>query len=152
MRTSRVLQHVLAATAGLSVYTAALADNCSGRVNNVAISAETIEVAEGHSMVVFAAYSITTSENSANNASGKCGGYAISTPDGKTRSVGVCARRTKDGDSWSDEWVLEPGAERGTWKQSGGTGVFAGKSWSGWWKPVSDDGKVFMGLWGGNCD
>jgi hypothetical protein len=103
-------------------------------------------------MVVFSSHSITSSDNSPNNAAGKCGGYAITTPDGKTRAVGVCARKTKDGDSWSDEWVMEPGAERGTWKQSGGTGVFAGKKWAGWWKPVHDDGKVFMGMWGGNCN
>ena len=152
MRIDKALQHALVAATGLGMYVVAHADNCTGRVNNVAISAETIEVAKGHTMAIFVSNSITTSENSANNAVGKCGGYAITTPDGKTRLVGVCARKTKDGDSWSDEWVLEPGAERGTWKQSGGTGVFAGKKWSGWWQPISDDGKVFMGKWGGDCN
>jgi len=128
------------------------ADNCSGRVNGVALYGDTIEVGKGHTMTVFESNNITTSDNSPNNAAGKCGGYAITTPDGKTRVVGVCARKTKDGDSWSDEWVLEPGAERGTWKQVGGTGVFAGKKWSGWWQPGFDDGKIFMGNWGGNCN
>jgi hypothetical protein len=35
---------------------------------------------------------------------------------------------------------------------SGGTGKLTGKHWSEWWQPVSDDGKTFMGTWGGNCD
>ena len=143
----------LLATTGLLLGPAIhAADTCSGRVNNVAISADTFEVPGGHKMVIFVANSIGTSDNSPINASGKCGGYAITTPDGKTRSVGVCTRRTKDGDSWSDEWVLEPGAERGKWRQFGGTGAFAGKTWSGWWQPVFDDGTRFMGNWGGNCN
>jgi len=124
---------------------------CNGRVNNVALTSDTIEVDKGHAVTYFVAHSITTSDNSINNAAGKCGGYFITTPDGKTRGVGVCARKSKDG-SFSDEWVIEPGAERGTWKMSGATGVFAGKHWEGWWQPVSDDGKVFMGTWGSNCD
>jgi hypothetical protein len=148
----KALQHALVAAAGLAVCSAAHADNCNGRVNNVAISAESIEVGKNHTLVVFSFYSITSSENSANNAAGKCGGYAVTTPDGKTRVVGACARKTKDGDSFSDEWVLEPGAARGTWKMSGGTGVFAGKQWSGWWQSVSDDGKMSTALWGGTCN
>ena len=137
---------------GMCVYAAAHAENCSGRVNNVAITGDSIEVSKGHSIAVFSSNSITTSENSINNTAGKCMGYALTTPDGKTRLVGVCARKNKDGDSWSDEWTLEPGAARGAWKMAGGTGVFSGKSWSGWWEPISDDGKVFMGRWGGNCN
>jgi hypothetical protein len=37
---------------------------------------------------------------------------AITTPDGKTKFVGVCVRKTKNVDSWADEWVWSPGAER----------------------------------------
>jgi len=149
---AKLIRCLAALCAGLICAGPVLADNCNGRVNGVALLSDTIEVAPGHTMAVFVSNNITTSDNSLNNAAGKCGGYAITTPDGKTRVVGVCARKTKDGDSWSDEWVLEPGAERGTWKQVGGTGVFAGKKWSGWWQPVFDDGKIFMGKWGGNCN
>ena len=137
---------------GQSAMPAWSADNCSGRINNVAISSEVIEVAKDHTMVIFSAHSISTSDNSLYNGAGKCGGYAITTPDGKTRMVGVCARKTKDGDTWSDEWVLEAGAEKGTWKQSGSTGALANKKSSGWWQPISDDGKLFMGRWGGSCN
>ena len=153
MEIVKVFRFGLLAVVGLFLYPSAhAADNCSGRVNNVAISADTFEISGGHKMMIFVAHSIGTSDNSPINASGKCGGYAITTPDGKTRLVGVCTRKSKDGDSWSDEWVLEPGADRGRWKQFGGTGAFAGKNWSGWWQPVYDDGTRFMGIWGGNCN
>ena len=153
MQIAKTFQLGLLVTLGSFNFSMAIAaDSCSGRVNGVNQYADTIEVAKGHTMTVFMSNNITTSDNSANNAAGKCGGYAITTPDGKTRVVGVCARKTKDGDSWSDEWVMEPGAQRGSWKLTGGTGVFAGKKWSGWWEPVMDDGKMFMGNWGGNCN
>ena len=139
-------------TCGLSAPTLSQADNCNGRFTNIGIQAETIEVAKGHSVTYFAARGSASSENSIHNGVGECGGYALSTPDGKLRMVGVCARKNEDGDSWSDEWGLEPGAQRGWWKQSGGTGVFAGKTSAGWWQVVVDDGKATMGTWGGNCN
>jgi len=72
-----------------------LAAPCNGRVNNVSLSADTIEVDKGHTVTYFVAHSIATSDNSINNTAGKCGGYFITTPDGKTRGVGVCARKSK---------------------------------------------------------
>jgi hypothetical protein len=152
MRIEKVLQLALLGAVGLSLYPAAYADNCSGRWSNVTVSSETIEVAKGHNVTYFHARGSTTSDNSAFNAVGACGGYALSMPDGKVRVVGVCARKTKDGDSQSDEWSMEPGAQRGVWRQSGGTGVFAGKTNSGWWQVLADDGKTSTGTWGGNCN
>ncbi|MCC7547923.1 MAG: hypothetical protein IT532_09160 [Burkholderiales bacterium] len=151
MRALDAFRHALLIAAGLTASSLALADTCSGRVNGVTETASTFQVEKGHTMTVFMNFNIGTSEDSVVNAAGRCGGYAITTPDGKTRVVGVCVRKASNGDSWADEWVLEPGAKRGTWKQIGGTGVFAGKNWSGWWEPISDDGKLFMGRWGGNC-
>ena len=152
MKFQKAFQLALIATAASISCSAARADNCTGRVNNVAIGAETVEVGNGHTLTIFSFYSITSSENSANNATGKCGGYALTTPDGKTRMVGACARKTKDGDSWSDEWAMEPGAQRGTWKLVGGTGVFSGMKASGWWQPLAEDGKMSTATWGGNCN
>lgn len=152
MKRVHALPFVFAIPAVLLISSAASADSCTGRVNGVSESASTFKVDNGHTMVVFTNFNIGTSEDSPLNSAGKCGGYAITTPDGKTKLVGVCVRKAKNGDSWADEWVLEPGAERGTWKQIGGTGVFAGKNWSGWWQPISDDGQLFMGKWGGNCN
>jgi hypothetical protein len=129
----------------------ALADNCNGRWTNVTQSTETIDLGNGHTLTIFSARGSSTSDNSAHVGVGQCGGYVLTTPDGKSRLGYACARKNKDGDSWSDFGGIEPGADRGTWKQSGGTGVFAGKNNSGWWQAVVDDGKTTTGIWGGNC-
>lgn len=126
-------------------------DNCNGNFSNVSVSAETLEVATGHTVTYFVSRGTTTSANSAFNGVGECGGYALATPDGKVRVAGVCTRKMKDGSSESDVFALEPGADRGTWKMVAGTGVFAGKSNSGWWQSVITDGKAELGIWGGNC-
>ena len=130
----------------------ALADNCNGNWSNVTVSAETLEVAKGHTVTYFVARGSTTSANSLFNGIGECGGYALATPDGKVRVAGICTRKMNDGASESDVFALEPGAERGTWKQIAGTGSLAGKSYSGWWKSVISDGKAEMGIWGGTCN
>jgi hypothetical protein len=129
-----------------------LADNCSGNWSNVTVSAETLEVAKGHTVTYFVARGSTTSANSAFNGVGECGGYALATPDGKVRVAGICTRKMNDGASESDVFALEPGAERGTWKQVAGTGVLADKHYSGWWQSVISDGKAEMGIWGGTCN
>ena len=151
MRTTKTLACLGSLAICLVAPTTALADSCTGHVNNVSISSETIEVAKGSTLTTFVFHSITSSENSPNNAVGQCGGYALTTVDGKTRMAGACARKTKDGDTWSDTWALEPGAERGTWQLVGGTGAFAGKNWSGWWHPLFGEGKLSVAEWGGNC-
>ena len=136
---------------GLAYGSAFAADNCNGRFTNVAQSGETIDLGKGHTLVIFVARGSSTSENSPHNGVGGCGGYVLTTPDGKSRLAYACARKNKDGDSWSDAGGVEPGADRGTWTQTGGTGVFAGKTNSGWWQAVVDDGKVTSGTWGGTC-
>ncbi len=127
------------------------ADNCSGRWTNVTQSAETLDLGKGHTLTIFSARGSSTSDNSAYVGIGQCGGYVLTTPDGKSKMGYACARKNKDGDSWSDSGGIEPGSDRGTWKQAGGTGAFAGKNNSGWWQAVVDDGKTTTGIWGGNC-
>ena len=51
--------------------------------------------------------------------------YCPPDPDGKTQSMGHCARRDKDGDTQSISWQQEPGADKGVWKSTGGTGKYA---------------------------
>ena len=128
------------------------ADNCTGHFHNAAQTANTVEIAKGFTLTTFTFYSFTSSDNSANNALGTCTGYALTTPEGKTRLAGICARKTKDGDNWADTWVSDEGhPDRGTWKLVEGSGVFAGKSWSGNWQVVLDDGKQTNGTWTGTC-
>jgi hypothetical protein len=149
--TKRIVAMSLCILASAGVSTA-YADNCNGRFNNVTHALSTVEVAKGHTLTSFIFHSITTSDNSINNAAGECSGYALTTPDGKTRMSGICARKTAEGDSFSDTWTLEPGADRGTWKMVGATGGFAGKVMSGWWQMTLQDGKMASGKWGGNCN
>ena len=129
------------------------ADNCTGHFHNVSQNAETSEIAKGFTLTTFTFYSLTSSDNSANNAMGTCSGYSLSTADGKTRLAGICAGKTKNGDNWADTWVTDPGSgDHGTWKLVEGSGVFAGKSWSGWWRIDQSDGKLTNGGWGGTCN
>ena len=130
----------------------ALAAECSGRFTNVNQSAESIDLGDGHTLLVFTAKGSATSENSAHIGTGMCGGYVLTTPDGKTWVTYACARKDANGDSWSDFGGIEPGADKGTWTQSGGTGVFKGKNSSGWWQTTVSDGTVDTGVWGGNCE
>ena len=151
MKTTKLLRKGFVLATGVLLCGGALADNCSGRYTNVGVSAETVEVAKGHTVTFFVSRGSTVSDNSPYNAVGECGGYFLTTPDGKTMAAGICTRKGKDEDSESDVFALEPGAERGTWKLVAGTGAFAGMNASGWWQPMVDDGKENMGKWGGNC-
>ena len=130
----------------------ALADNCSGRGTTVILSSETLEVAKGHSVTFYASRSSVESENALYNLVGECGGYALAMPDGKVKEAGVCARKGKEGDSWTVEYAKEPGAERGTWKMVDGTGAFLERKASGWWQYGINDGKTYLYTWGGTCE
>lgn len=151
MKNGRWMQWGIALAAGTMLCGAAMAKECTGRWTNVAQSAETIDLGKGHTLTIFSARGASTSDNTPMTGVGQCGGYVLTTPDGKTRLAYACARKTKDGDSWSDAGGIEPGADHGTWTQTGGTGVFAGKNNSGTWQAVVDDGKTTTGTWVGNC-
>ena len=152
MTHAKLMQWTAALFLALVWASSSLADNCNGNWSNVTISAETLEVGNGHTATYFVSRGSTTSANSLFNGVGECGGYALATPDGKVRVAGVCTRKMNDGASESDVFSLEPGADRGTWKQVGGTGALADKHYSGWWKSVISDGKAEMGIWGGTCN
>lgn len=136
---------------GVLVSGGALADNCNGRWTNTNQTSETIDLGEGHTLTMFFDRGSVTSENSPFNTVGACTGYVLNTPDGKSRLAYACARKNKDGDSISDAGGMEPGADHGTWTQTGGTGVFAGNKWSGTWQVLMADGKVTSGSFSGNC-
>jgi hypothetical protein len=151
MKTNGFTKVALAAGLGAVLCSPAWADNCNGRFTNVGQSVDTLDLGKGHTLTTFVARGTSTSENSVHNGVGGCGGYVLTTPDGKMRLGYACVRKNQDGDSYSDAGTIEPGESRGTWMQTGGTGVFAGKNNSGWWQVTMDDGKVTSGIWGGNC-
>ena len=152
MRNAKLIHSGLVVGAGLFLYGAAFADNCTGYDALVTQTAETLDVGNGHTLTVFRSESLIISDNSIYHlTTGECSGTALATPDGKVRSSGHCARRDKDGDTQSIEWSQGPGAEKGMWKSTGGTGKFAGKTDSGWFQNVRSDGKMAVTKWGGNC-
>ena len=65
--------------------------------------------------------------------------------------MGYCARRDKDGDTQSISWHSAPGADKGVWKATGGSGKFAGRQDSGWFQNAVSDGKMSVSKWGGTC-
>jgi len=138
---------------GASLVNYAFADNCTGYDTIVTTSSETRDLGNGMKLTTFQAESALLSQDSVYNlVVGQCSGTSLSTPDGKTRASGHCARRDKDGDTESISWENAPGAEKGTWKATGGTGKFAktGND-SGWSQAIMADGKVLIVKWGGNC-
>jgi len=65
--------------------------------------------------------------------------------------MGYCARHDKDGDTQSISFHQAPGADKGEWKSTEGTGKFAGMVGSGWFQNVLMDGKNSVVKWGGDC-
>ena len=151
MRKQKRLYLGLTFAIGILTCGGALADNCNGHFSNTAQSGDTIDLGDGHTLTTFFARGSTNSDNSPLNNVGACGGYVLTTPDGKTYLAYACARKNKDGDSFSDAGTQLPGDDFGTWTQTGGTGVFAGNKWSGTWRPTATDGAVTLGTFTGNC-
>jgi len=130
----------------------ARADNCTGVDVLVTQTAQTTELAKDHNLTIWKAYSVLYSPDSIyNNTTGECSGVILTTPDGKTQSMGYCARRDKDGDTQSISWHAAPGAAKGMWKATGGSGKFAGKQDSGWFQNAVSDGNMSVSNWGGTC-
>lgn len=153
MKTTKLVKRICVIASSLAISGIAYsADNCTGYDSLVGIYVETLDLGGGHTLTVFRQSSILTTDDSIYNlATGECSGAALSTPDGKVRVYGYCARRDKDGDTHSIEFSQAPGADKGVWKSTGGTGKFAGKSNSGWFQDVRTDGKMTISKWGGNC-
>jgi hypothetical protein len=150
MKCSLIACLVFLGIASLSSATAA--DNCTGYDNLVSTYFEERDLGQGMKLQTFAQESILTSDHAAYHlATGQCSGSALMTPDGKVSAMGYCARRDKDGDTQSIDWHLAPGAEKGSWRSTGGTGKFAGRTDSGWFQDVRSDGKMAVAEWGGTC-
>lgn len=133
----------------------ARADNCSGYDVLVNQSGETLDVGGGQTLFVGRNHSVNVDNDAngkANLTIGECNGTFLSSSDGKSRGAGYCLRKDQDGDTYSVEWAMAPGAEKGTWKINPGTGKFSKASGTGWWQNAVASGKVFVTRWGGNCN
>lgn len=155
MKRHRLSQYAIAFSCSLVLAGAAHAQNCSGYDVLVGQSAETIDLDKGHTLTVVRNWSMLVNDDPKARdhlTVGECNGTFLSLPNGQSKGSGHCARRDKDGDTYSLEWAITPGAEKGTWKGITGTGKFAGEgNNSGWWQNAAADGKVFATRWGGIC-
>ena len=155
MRTANALQVAFAVVTSILACNLSLAaDNCTGYDVLVAQTVETTDLGKGHVVTIVSQSSLLITQDTPiyNLLSGVCQGSLLTTPDGKTRGNGHCARRDKDGDTASIEWSQAPGEQKNMWKLTGGTGKFAGKTGSGWAEAVRSDGKILVVKWGGTCN
>ena len=152
IKTIAVVTLALALVVGSGV--AAEAAECSGYDILVTEVAETTELGEGHSIMLLKAHSVIVTndpDNIYNLTAGSCFGTVEFMPDGTVKQSGHCARKDKDGDTYSLWWAQEPGAERGTWGSLSGTGKFAGINDSGWWQDTMAEGAMFATAFDGAC-
>lgn len=146
------LSSVVVCALSLSAIPSRAADNCTGYDILVTTYADARDLGGGMIQSTFSSESILISEDSIFHLStGQCAGTTLTTPDGKFRMSGYCARRDKDGDTQSIDFSMAPGADKGVWNATGGTGKFAGKTNSGWFQNVRSDGKMAISRWGGTC-
>jgi len=154
MRTKSALSWLAGIVASIACSQGVIAaDNCRGWDVLTTLSSETLDLGKDHTLTVIRQTSALTSDNSpiSDQVTGECTGSILTMPGGAVRAVGYCLRHDKDGDSASIEWGLEPGATRGYWKATAGTGKFAGRADAGWAELVRTDGKIEMFKWGGTC-
>ena len=78
----------------------------------------------------------------------------LATTDGATRGSGHCVWKDKDGDTLSNQFEQEAGADKTKWKWKtfGGTGKYADKTGSGWVQAARSDGKMNVWKWEGMCN
>ena len=96
MRIAKLFRGAFAIASSLMVCDLTLAaDNCTGYDVLVTQSAETTHLGKGHTLTVVSQSSLLISEDASiyNLVSGVCHGSLLTTPDGKTRGSGHCARR-----------------------------------------------------------
>ena len=153
MKTNTALYWMLGAVTCALSQPSVAAENCRGWDVLTTLSSETLDLGKDHTLTVVRQTSALTTENAPiyDQMTGECTGSILSMPGGAVRAVGYCLRHDKDGDTASIEWGVEPGATRGYWKSTAGTGKFAGKADSGWSELVRTDAKIEMVKWGGTC-
>jgi hypothetical protein len=132
-----------------------LAAKCAGTNINNLLSWDQTEISKGTTLATMRFTSVVMSDDPSSSfhmVSGECVGISFTTPDGKTREHGYCARRNKEGDVLNEEWFsTDDGATKGTLKLLGGTGKFAKASGTAQWEFTQLQGKMGSARWIGSC-
>jgi hypothetical protein len=142
---------VVAAT--LACAAASHAAKCAGTNINYDVHWEETEIGKGTKLATWRGASVTVADDSGaayHLISGECVGSALTSPDGKTRMVGWCARVDKDGDVLYEQWS-DFDASAGTFKNIGGTGKFAKTATTARYEFTQLNGKSSSVPWVGDC-
>jgi len=152
---SKKLLCLVAIGIGCAIPVAALAGKCAGTNINNLVSWDQTEIAKGTTHATLRVMSVTVNDDPSapsHLVSGEYVGVCMMTPDGKTKCSGTCARADKDGDVLSEEWIsTNDTGDKGTWRNTGGTGKFAGATNSGQWEVHKLQGKATAVRWTGSC-
>ena len=84
-----------------------------------------------------------------NQLSGQCTGGAVVYADGSIEAEGLCAVEDTEGDVLTYSFTQGRAAREGRYSRKGGTGKFANARETGWYKPISLNGEITTGNWGG---
>lgn len=157
MRSSKTLAYAMLAL-GCSLPAVGHATRCSGTNINNTLMWEPKEIAKGTSVVAFRATSVILNHDTKSPfhlAAGECTGSFFTSPDGRIQGNGTCARKDKDGDVLTEEWTGASDGKspvKGTSRVLGGTGKFAGYSYTGQWESVPLlPGRLAAVHWAGEC-
>jgi hypothetical protein len=151
-RLRRVIGYTAFLPLGIMGMSSSWADTCTGYSVDFTQSAETTDLGKGLKQTTMTQQDVVLSNDSIyKSVVGECSFIILQTEDGKTQVTGYCARHDKDGDTQSVSIRQAPGADKGEWKSTGGTGKYAGKQDSGWFQNVLADGKISVVKWGGDC-
>ncbi len=126
------------------------ADLC-GQYSSVDMAEKTVDISNG---TQFLAFRSSTQMNSAegskyNQLSGQCSGGAVVYPDRSIEAEGMCVVTDVDGDVLTYTFTQGRLAKEGKFARKGGTGKFVGSKETGWYRPVSLNGDLTTGEWGG---
>ena len=132
------------------------AGKCAGTNINNTVSWDETEIAQGSKLATWRGTSVIVSADPSapyHLASGECIGTFLTSPDGKTRANGSCARKDKDGDVLYEEWLWTDGTVgKGTLKNVGGTGKYVNAAGTAQFEQLPPlQGKMSAVRWVGNC-
>lgn len=150
----KVLALFCATIFGLLNFSTAMAKDATdlcGEYTSVDVDEKVIDMGNNIKLVAFRS---TTQMNAAdgskyNQLTGQCTGGAVMYPDLTIEAEGLCVVTDVDGDILT--YIFSQGRpdRQGRFVRKGGTGKFIDAKDTGWYAPVSMNGELTVGNWGG---
>jgi hypothetical protein len=126
------------------------ADTC-GEYTSVDVDEKVIDMGKDTKFMAFRSSTQMNSSDGSkyNQLSGQCTGGAVIYADRTIEAEGLCAVTDIDGDTLTYVFTQGRLAKEGKFIRKGGTGKFIGSKETGWYHPVSLNGDLTTGNWGG---